>query len=70
MRSTLVLGATSLLQQVRKQRGKGVSLWLTELLKRKSPKLVAVALANKIARIAWKLMISGEKYAMREAQAI
>ena len=70
LRSTLVLGATSLLQQVRKQRGKGVSPWLTELLKRKPPKLVAVALANKIARIAWKLMISGEKYAMREAQAI
>jgi transposase len=70
LRSTLVLGATSLLQQVRKQRGKGLSPWLTELLKRKPPKLVAVALANKIARIAWKLMISGEKYAMREAQAI
>lgn len=26
------------------------------------PKLVAVALANKIARIAWKLMVSGENY--------
>ncbi|EIZ79448.1 transposase, partial [Novosphingobium sp. Rr 2-17] len=25
-------------------------------------KLVAVALANKIARIAWKLMVSGEGY--------
>ncbi|SEI12445.1 hypothetical protein SAMN05216228_102480 [Rhizobium tibeticum] len=35
---------------------------LTELLQRKKPKLVAVALANKIARVAWKLMVSGEKY--------
>jgi transposase len=26
------------------------------------PKLVAVALANRIARIAWKLMVSGESY--------
>ncbi len=59
-----------MLQQARKKRGKGVSPWLTELLKRKPPKLVAVALANKIARIAWKLMISGENYAARDAQAI
>ena len=33
-----------------------------ELVKRKPPKLAAVALANKIARIAWKLMVSGERY--------
>ena len=33
-----------------------------ELLKRKSPKLAAVALANKMARIAWKLMVSGQHY--------
>jgi transposase len=33
-----------------------------DLVKRKPPKLAAVALANKTARIAWKLMISGEHY--------
>jgi len=37
--------------------------WLTELLKRKAPKLSAVALADKIARIAWKLMVTEENYA-------
>ena len=31
--------------------------------RRKPPKLVAVALANKLARIAWKLMATGEAYA-------
>ena len=38
------------------------SLRQIHLIKRKPPKLVAVALANKIARIAWKLMVSGESY--------
>ncbi|NTF70738.1 IS110 family transposase, partial [Agrobacterium rhizogenes] len=32
------------------------------LLRRKPPKLAAVAIANKMARIAWKLMISGQTY--------
>ncbi|MGB8744585.1 MAG: IS110 family transposase [Pseudolabrys sp.] len=61
LRSLLVVGATSVVQQVGKSRG-NPSLWLIELLKRKAPKLAAVALANKIARIAWKMMVSGEAY--------
>ncbi|MEY9381587.1 hypothetical protein ABIA10_007520 [Rhizobium leguminosarum] len=62
LRKTLVVGATSLLRQVRAGRGRNASLWLIELLKRKAPKLAAVALANKIARIAWKMMVTGEAY--------
>jgi transposase len=61
LRSVLVAGATAVIQQVRRGRGRP-SRWLLELLKRKPPKLVAVALANKIARIAWKLMTTGESY--------
>lgn len=68
LRSTLVQGATSLLQQVRGGRGKNASPWLTGLLNRKPPKLVAVALANKIARIAWKMMITGEVYKKNAVQ--
>ena len=62
LRSTLVVGATALLQHVRTGRGKNATPWLLEMLKRKPPKLVAVALANKIARIAWKMMMTGEAY--------
>ena len=61
LRSVLVAGATSVIQQVRKGRGRP-SPWLVALVKRKPPKLAAVALANKTARIIWKLMVSGERY--------
>ncbi|WP_262272070.1 IS110 family transposase [Microvirga yunnanensis] len=61
LRSVLVVGATAVIQQLRRGRG-SASPWLIELLKRKPPKLAAVALANKIARIAWKLMVTGEGY--------
>jgi transposase len=61
LRSVLVAGATAVIQQAR--RGKGnASPWLIDLLKRKPPKLAAVALANKNARIIWKLMMTGETY--------
>ena len=61
LRSVLVAGATAVIQQARHGRGHP-SPWLIALLKRKPPKLAAVALANKIARIAWKLMATGESY--------
>jgi transposase len=68
LRSVLVVGATALLQHIRAGRSRHASRWLTELLQRKRPKLVAVALGNKIARIAWKLMVSGETYRRPEGQ--
>ncbi|MFQ3896149.1 IS110 family transposase, partial [Sphingobium sp. R-7] len=43
-------------------RGRNLTPWLIGLIARKSPKLVAVAVANKAARVAWKLMVSGERY--------
>ena len=61
LRRLLVNGATSVIQQVSKGRGKPMP-WLTALIRRKPGKLAAVALANKTARIAWKLMVSGERY--------
>jgi transposase len=67
LRSLLVVGATAVVWQVRRGTGRNPSPWLVELLKRKPPKLAAVALANKIARIAWKLMTTGEIYDARRA---
>jgi transposase len=61
LRSVLVAGATAVIQQAMQGRGHP-SPWLIALLKRKPPKLAAVALANKIARIAWRLMATGERY--------
>lgn len=61
LRSTLIVGATAVIRQVRQGKHPG-SPWLCDLLQRKTPKQAAVALANKTARIAWKLMVSGETY--------
>ncbi len=67
LRSVLVVGATAVIQQAR--RSGRASPWLAELLKRKSPKLAAVALANKMARVAWKLMLTGKDYIAKPAPA-
>ncbi len=63
LRSLLVVDATAMIQQMRRGAAKNPSGWVLALLERKAPKHAAVALANKMARIAWKLMASGERYA-------
>lgn len=67
LRSLLVVGATAVIWQARRGKSRSASPWLRALLKRKPPKLAAIALANKIARIAWKLMTTGESYDARRA---
>ena len=61
LRAVLVSGAMSVIQQVKAGR-RTPSPWLAELLRHKEAKEAAVALANKTARIAWKLMVSGQAY--------
>ena len=61
LRQLLVLGATAVIQHAKPGR-QAASAWLIELLKRKPRKLAAVALANKMARIIWAMLTSGEAY--------
>lgn len=60
LRSLLVLGATARLRYV-KHAPKGTD-WATRLLARRPFKVAAVALANKMARIAWALLAKGGIY--------
>lgn len=61
IRRLLVLGATSLLNQVGKRTGP-LHTWLVGLLARRPARLVTVAVANKLARIAWAIMRTGEAF--------
>lgn len=58
LRSLLVVGATSTLWR----RGKTPGTWLAALLARKTPRQASVALANKMARIAWAILAKGGAY--------
>ena len=60
LRRLLVNGMTSRLRRIR--RHPEVHPWAAKLLQRKPAKLVAVALANKAARVAWAVMTRGEIY--------
>ena len=60
IRSLLILGAASRLQQQRRSGAKDP--WLAQLLARRPFKVAAVALAAKNARIIWALLAKGECY--------
>jgi transposase len=59
LRTLLILGAANVL---RFQRKNAVSPWLAGLRRRRPFKVVAVALAHKMARIVWALMVKGGSY--------
>jgi transposase len=62
LRVLLVAGATSVINAAMRPGSKQMTDWLRDLLARKPRKVVAVALANKMARVAWALMTRGEVY--------
>ena len=61
LRRLFVLGATSLLRTL-ENKTTPLALWVQGLLARRSRRAVTVALANKLARIAWAVMASGAAY--------
>ncbi|MBA8903889.1 IS110 family transposase [Phyllobacterium sp. P30BS-XVII] len=60
LRTLLVLGATAVLKLART--GFKMPQWIVALLQRRPFKVVAVALANRIARIIWALLVKGGIY--------
>ena len=60
LRRLLVLGATSVIAHQR--RTKRLDPWIAGLLQRRPFKVVATALAAKMARIVWALLVRGETY--------
>ncbi len=61
LRSLFTTGALAVIRQA-KLHGTKHRPWLTALLARRPTKVAAIALANKIARMAWAMMARGERY--------
>jgi transposase len=60
LRRILIVGAHAVLRRAKENPEKFP--WITQLLARRPFKVVAVALANKMARVAWALLARGGKY--------
>ena len=65
LRRLLVAGAMSMIIRAR-QLGFTRHPWLVRLLERKPTKVAAIALANKIARMIWALMMKNERFDPRK----
>jgi len=61
LRKMLVVGCTSVLRVAAKYKG-GLADWIAAMRKNKPERVVAVALANKLARICWAIMTTGEGF--------
>jgi transposase len=60
LRTLLVIAGAGLVRRVKAD--PGLSPWIAGLLRRMPAKKVAVAVANKLARIGWAVLVSGKPY--------
>lgn len=68
VRMLLIHGARSCLKSLNRE-NHGLGLWMTQLEERSHRNVVAVALANKLARIAWAVLARHEVYRSSTAAA-
>jgi transposase len=61
LRKMLVVGCTSVLRVAANSKG-GLADWIAAMRKTKPERVVAVALANKLSRICWAMMSTGEGF--------
>jgi transposase len=69
LRKLLVVGATTMLKGGPRDKAAG-GAWFRALLLRKSPRVATVALANKMARVAWALLTKGEVFRQTPVAAV
>ena len=62
LRRLLILGAMSVIREALRRGGAPAGSWLARMMAKKPRMLVAVALANKMARTAWALLTRGGVY--------
>lgn len=66
LRRLLIIGASAVVRWASRH-GAAEGSWLSRMIGRKPPMLITVALANRMARIAWALMTKGSRYELAAA---
>jgi transposase len=66
LRRLLVQGARAIMQRIDRRTDR-LGVWVRELLARRHSNVVACALANKLARIAWAILAKGSNYRSEQA---
>jgi transposase len=70
IRKLLIVGAMSVIKAAIYKEDESNPSWLGQLLERKPRMVAAVALANKMARAIWAMLIKGEDYRNPAAVAV